>query len=388
MRIGSLCTGAGQLDMAAAALFPDGAAYTAWACETDPDASLVIDHRLCRANHGDITAVDWRKVEPVDVIVAGYPCQDLSNAGKRAGIEGAKSGIWRNVADAVRVLRPRLVCLENVASHLARGFGRVLGDLAELGYDTQWTCLRASDVGAPHQRNRVFIVAAPADPDGEPLRFEPQRFGARHGATVAGEDRPGDGGLSLLPAPVAWEASRGGANARFGNGAPQLSAVVSALLPTPRATDAAKGGPNQHGSAGDLALPSAVALLPTPCAGDSKGTRNATAGRSKPPKERTNHEGWTLSDIAFADRWAQYGPAIRRWEQVLGRPAPEPTITGKRGGQRLSGAFTEWMMGWPESWVSEVVDNNAAVRISGNGVVPQQAFAAYLDLTSHLAVTA
>lgn len=127
MRIGELCAGAGQLGAAASALFPAGTAHVAWVCETDPDAARVLQHRLCTVNHGDITTVDWRKVEPVDVLVAGYPCQDLSNAGKRAGIEGAKSGIWRNVADAVRVLRPRLVCVENVRAHLARGFGRVLG---------------------------------------------------------------------------------------------------------------------------------------------------------------------------------------------------------------------------------------------------------------------
>lgn len=160
------------------------------------------------------------------------------------------------------------------------------------------------------------------------------------------------------------------------------------MLPTPQARDSGRG--SGYGDDPGRPLSETIArLLPTPCAGDSKGTRNATAGRTRTRAEgRTNHDGWTLSDIAFADRWAQYSPAIRRWEQVTGRTAPEPTITGKRGGQRLSGAFTEWMMGWPEGWVSELVDNNAAVRISGNGVVPQQAFAAYLDLASHLRAVA
>jgi DNA (cytosine-5)-methyltransferase 1 len=125
-------------------------------------------------------------------------------------------------------------------------------------------------------------------------------------------------------------------------------------------------------------LPSAIALLPTPTVADSRGTRNATAGRTGPG----HHDGWTLSDVAFADRWAQYGPAIRRWETALGRPAPEPTVTGKRGGQRLSGRFTEWLMGLPDGWVSDLVDNNAAVRICGNGVVPQQAIAAYSSLAA------
>jgi DNA (cytosine-5)-methyltransferase 1 len=118
-------------------------------------------------------------------------------------------------------------------------------------------------------------------------------------------------------------------------------------------------------------------LLPTPTVADSRGTRNATAGRTG----SGHHDGWTLSDVAHADRWGQYSPAIRRWETVLGRPAPEPTVTGKRGGQRLSGRFTEWLMGLPDGWVSDLVDNNAAVRICGNGVVPQQALAAYFELS-------
>lgn len=98
--------------------------------------------------------------------VVVHNCQDISSAGRGAGIEeGTRSGLWYRYADAVRVLRPRLVVVENVNALLwrDRGFDKVLGSLAEVGYDTRWTRLRASDVGACHRRERVFLVAWPAD---------------------------------------------------------------------------------------------------------------------------------------------------------------------------------------------------------------------------------
>jgi DNA (cytosine-5)-methyltransferase 1 len=95
----------------------------------------------------------------VDVICAGFPCQDISNAGLRAGIDGERSGLWRHVARLAGELRPRYVLLENVAALLDRGMGRVLGDLAEVGFDAEWDCIPASHIGAPHNRDRVWIVA-------------------------------------------------------------------------------------------------------------------------------------------------------------------------------------------------------------------------------------
>jgi len=98
----------------------------------------------------------------VDVICGGFPCQDISTAGKGAGIDGARSGLWSEYARLVGELRPRYVIVENVAALLGRGLGRVLGDLAALGYDAEWHCIPASAVGAPHQRDRVWVVAYPA----------------------------------------------------------------------------------------------------------------------------------------------------------------------------------------------------------------------------------
>ena len=94
-----------------------------------------------------------------DVICGGFPCQDISTAGKGAGIEGARSGLWKEYARLIGEIRPRFVLVENVAALLGRGLGVVLGDLAEIGYDAKWHCIPASAVGAPHRRDRVWIVA-------------------------------------------------------------------------------------------------------------------------------------------------------------------------------------------------------------------------------------
>src|SRR5574343_1166573 len=100
----------------------------------------------------------WRGL--VDVVSGGFPCQDISVAGRGAGIEGARSGMWGHMARIIGEVRPCLVYVENSPALLTRGLGRVLGDLAALGYDCRWTVLGAADVGAPHQRDRFWLVAA------------------------------------------------------------------------------------------------------------------------------------------------------------------------------------------------------------------------------------
>lgn len=102
-----------------------------------------------------------------DVICGGFPCQDISNAGKGAGIEGERSGLWKEYARIIGEVRPRYVLVENVAALLGRGLGRVLGDLAALWYDAEWHCIPASAVGLPHIRDRVWIVAYDRQKRGE-----------------------------------------------------------------------------------------------------------------------------------------------------------------------------------------------------------------------------
>ncbi len=107
----------------------------------------------------DVRQVRGDEFGEFDWIVAGFPCQDVSNAGKRAGISAPRSGLYREAVRCLRLVRPLGALLENVAALLRRGMGTVLGDLAEIGYDAEWDCVPAFAVGAPHRRDRVFILA-------------------------------------------------------------------------------------------------------------------------------------------------------------------------------------------------------------------------------------
>lgn len=99
----------------------------------------------------------------VDVICGGFPCQDISAAGKGAGIDGKRSGMWTHMARIVGEIRPKYALMENSPMLTSRGLGRVLGDLAAMGYDAQWDCFSAGEIGAPHERQRIWILAS--DPD-------------------------------------------------------------------------------------------------------------------------------------------------------------------------------------------------------------------------------
>ena len=264
--------------------------------------------------------------------IAAHNCQDLSMAGRRAGMQpGTRSGLWESMFEAIKTIRPRLVVWENVKGALSapafsllepdegcvgdrpdgpvlRALGRVLGDLSCVGYDAQWTTIRASDVGAPHHRGRVFVVAYPA---GNPWRL----IDGKRGKTGFSD---GTDGLTLLS--------------------------------TPQARDH-KGIPGDGYNT--ASLPRDVSLLPTPKAGDAKKGID----------------------------WGEYAPAITRWEDILGRPAPAPTQPGKTGKPQLSPIFVEWMMGLPEGWVTDIKISRAAqLRALGNGVVPQQAALAVTHL--------
>ena len=157
MKIGSLCTGYGGLDMAVEAYFD---AEMVWCAENDKYASNLIAERFNKPNLGDIKQIDWASVEPIDILTAGYPCQPFSHAGQRKG-ENDERHIWPHILKGISVLRPKYIILENVRGHLSLGFKEVLGDLAQNGYDARWRIVRASDVGAPHQRARLFIIAYP-----------------------------------------------------------------------------------------------------------------------------------------------------------------------------------------------------------------------------------
>lgn len=171
----------------------------------------------------------------VDVITGGFPCQDISTAGKQAGIgEGTRSGLWSEIVRLTRELSPRYVIVENVANLLSgpsekRGgwFGRVLGDLAECGYDAEWENIPASALGAPHRRERVWIVAHPPK-----VRNASQLLGKKYSQGYA----CWKAGASMLPPyNPRVEPRNGDFTLRNGNGFPeflgQLNGYGNAVVP-------------------------------------------------------------------------------------------------------------------------------------------------------------
>lgn len=167
MNVGSLFSGIGGFELG----FERAGMRVSWQVEQDPYCRAVLArHFPDAARFEDVREVGARDLDPVDLVCGGFPCQDLSSAGRGAGINGARSGLWSEFARIVRELRPRYVVVENVPGLLTgkgkrweRGpIGRVLGDLAEARYDAEWACLSAGEFGAPHLRKRVWIVAYPA----------------------------------------------------------------------------------------------------------------------------------------------------------------------------------------------------------------------------------
>lgn len=277
-RIGSLFTGYGGLDMGVDEALGGQAV---WHVEFDAAPSRILNHHWPDVpNFGDVTAVDWAGVPTIDILTAGYPCQPFSTIGKRKG-ERDDRHLWPYVGEAIRRLRPGLAVLENVAGHLSLGIDRVLGDLAEAGYDTDWICLPASAAGAPHRRERVFIAAYPAD----------KPWWIRYGDHLQ-----------------------------------------------------ARGREDRH----------------HPHAGEGR----AFAASRVPPAV-----------------WGKFGKAIRRWEAVVGRPAPWP---GHPGGG-VTTDFTEWLMGLPAGHVTDAqiaLTREQQARALGNGVVLQQAALAIRTLAN------
>jgi DNA (cytosine-5)-methyltransferase 1 len=189
MRIGSLFAGIGGFDLAARWM----GWTTAWYSEIEPYACRVMAQHFPEAiNHGDIRSIDGRAVEPVDVLCGGFPCQDISLAGKGAGIDGKRSGLWSEYARLIEEIRPRWVVAENVSALRSRGLDRVLKDLDEIGYDAEWHCIPASAVGAPHQRDRIWIVAYPNISGGERWAgiYGEARLADPTGAGLEGHRRP------------------------------------------------------------------------------------------------------------------------------------------------------------------------------------------------------
>lgn len=411
MKVGSLFTGYGGLDLAAEQVF---GAHTVWTSDVDPGACKIIAHRWEDApNLGDITKIDWSQVEPVDILTGGFPCQDLSMAGKRAGLRpGTRSGLWEHIAYAIDQLRPRYVIAENVRGLLSgqahsdvepcpwcmgdgpdghmRALGAVLADLADLGYDTQWCGLRAADVGACHGRFRVFLLATDTQRREQREPAERRLWAESGDGATAATDTNGTAGRREAerikrpspPArtqPEAWSGAIGRSSGtrpksllptptrrdhKGHNQRRDATCLTGALLPTPRSTRGGSGTETMYGlgaARSDDQRPQGQVLLPTPSAADGIGGHERRGG------ERGTE--LLLAGIVKDARFGQYAEAIARWEPIIGRPAPDPTTNG-----RLNPAFVEWMQGLPAGWVTDVPGLTRANQLKalGNGVVPRQ----------------
>ena len=380
---GSLFTGYGGLDLAVNAAF---GSETIWTSDINPGASRIITSRFPGVpNLGDITQVDWSTVARPDILSGGSPCPDLSTAGARAGmVDGTRSNLWVEMREAIAQLEPTYVVWENVRGALSaraesdlgwteglldgrpqealskkedpalRALGRVLGDLADLGYDARWVCLRASDVGACHRRERVFVLAYPK---GQPWR------------ECVGDPRPArlTTPRRLLPTPRTSDTNGAGAH---GQGGLDLRTAAT-LLPTPTTQPDTGNGHARN-------LGKEVRLLPTPMATDGKGGGPADLDRHSPPLKG-------LAKYGYLDRFGEYGEAVARHERVFARTAPSPTEPGRGGNPRLAARFAEWMMCLPDGWVTDptiwegmtdTAARNSQLHALGNGVVPPQAHAA------------
>lgn len=375
-RIGSLFSGYGGLDLGVQAVLGGS---VVWHSDIDPGPSKILEHHWPGVpNLGDVAGIDFTQVEPVDIITGGFPCQDVSHAGRRAGLirdgDGrTRSGLWGEMLRAVDEQRPSLVVAENVRGLLSakadsdmescsfcmgdgsgspmRALGAVLADLADIGYDAAWTGLRAADVGAAHGRFRVFILAWPrvADADSDVFR----ELGGIASVKEAGANEsnrpknPHGGGAAATDTP----------HERRHRGIPARPA-------------------GEHGQPRHKNQAAGLTLLPTPSVADVEGGRKHRSGEL------------LLNGIAHHQRFGDYAPAIARWETVLGRPAPAPTEpTGRNGTPRLSPRFVEWLMGLPAGHVTDVpgLTRNQQLKALGNGVVPQQAAAAIRHLLHTLA---
>jgi DNA (cytosine-5)-methyltransferase 1 len=297
--IGSLCTGYGGLELAL------GPGYRhAWHTETDDAATRLLKlHHPDVPNHGDIRAVDWSAVEPVDILCAGVPCQAVSAAGKRRGADDAR-WLWPAALTAIQALRPRVVLFENVL-RLTQGdmrplFDGILTNLHDAGYAVRWSVVGACVIGACHHRHRIFLLATRT-----PLPVAPRHVLTR---TCGSSGR---------------------------------------LLPTPVARD-----------------------------GDGRGEGLPDYWKAR-NVERTS--GVPLA-VAASLHWEDHVPAVERWATVFGVPVPVPTEPNANGNPRLRAELPEWMMGLRAGYLTDHVARLDALRIAGNGVMPQQAAHAFAIL--------
>ena len=175
LTFGSLFSGIGGFDLG----FERAGFQCRWQVEIDDYATQILEKHWPQVHrYRDVRECNASNLERVDCIIGGFPCQDISYAGRGAGLDGQRSGLFFEAVRLVRELQPRAIVLENVAALLTRGLDRVLGTLAEIGYDAEWHCIPAAAVGAPHIRDRVFVLGY-ANSSGGASRKSPRKA-SRH----------------------------------------------------------------------------------------------------------------------------------------------------------------------------------------------------------------
>lgn len=319
LTIGSLCTGIGGLDLAVERHF---GAELLWYSDIDPKANEVMAVRRPDAIAiGDLTAVDPSTIEVPDILTAGWPCQPVSVAGRLGGTKDPR-WLFDEIAAFINGLKspPTWMVFENVRRLLSDDDGRtalgVVRQVAAMGFDLRWGCVRASDAGLPHRRERFFSVAT--HPDG----------------LGAGRGRP-----RQVPGPSSTGEGEGPERQR-------LRDAAGHGRPTP-------ADPDHHGGAWgpEHRRP-------------ARGQHEGQAGPYEPETPRGREASPDSS------RWGDYATAIRRWELTFGIEAP-PAL-GDSG--TLDQRFVEWMCGFEPGWVTDVIPSRRqALRLLGNSVCPPQA---------------
>ena len=352
----------------------------------------------------DVSSFDgkaWRG--KVDLISGGFPCQDISVAGKGEGIkEGTRSGLWGEFARIIREVRPRLVFVENVSALLARGVDRVLGDLAEMGFDAEWGSVRAADVGAPHRRERIFILAQDTAGVGWRRRGDGDSGGSGRKIQIAGLC----GGLA--------EPEAGGQRVvrKLSRRDGQLDGNHEELDDSPSARQPRKGRSEESSTVRDEARSGESDRRRGEVA-DTEGDHGRTRERGEEEGTRERGErrrGSSVRDGELADadcsRTSQRrgdsrmgwigqpfppGPADREaWERILAvypelAPAVVAEPTNRKNRQvGISSRFGYASGAEIEPAVCRVADGMAyrvdRLRACGNGVVPLQAAVAFIEL--------
>ena len=335
MRVGALCAGYGGLELGLQLAGID--TDLMWVSETDKHASAVLDARFGVPNLGDLTEI----VDPprVDAITAGFPCQPVSHAGRRAGIDDER-WLIRDVVSVARRAGAQWIFMENVRGVLTANqgdaFGQVLDALADGGFNARWACIRADQsVGACHRRDRWFCVAY------------------------------SDGAVSQ-----AWGDAR------------RASQLEDGVEPVGHTTSIAYASGERHGGGQDVGVVGCVGTQPEGSGRQARPARQEPVDRGAASVADADSQGLQghgeeheLPEAGGQEAagWGDYGAAIQRWGHVIGRAAPAPVVDDK-----MSSRFVEWMMGLPDGWVTGVgLSRTQELKMLGNGVVPQQAAAAY-----------